>query len=96
MAIREWAEEVLDEDSGVIFFDGFDDALIGLTSIYVSSPAGGAYQQQVSVYDWYKLIEVLIINGAENEEEAEEYISFNVENAYFGPATPLVVHRPCR
>jgi hypothetical protein len=94
MDIREWIEDTADEDSGIIFYDGLDDACVGISNIYVAAKSGGFYQQQVSVYDWNLLIDNLLRNGAESEEEAEEYISFNIENAYLGPATPIILYRP--
>lgn len=93
MDIREWVEEINDEDE-FIFYDGLDAAFVGLSVIYVAAEGGGFYQQPVTVYDWDLIVEVLLDSGVETVEEADEYISFNIANAYLGPSTPLVIKRP--
>ena len=44
------------------------------------------------VYDKDELIKVYMDEGM-NEEEALEFISFNVEGAYVGETTPLIMER---
>jgi hypothetical protein len=79
--IREYLAENNDE---VMFADGFEDALIGTVS--------GACRQPVACYDYQKCVDILVKRDKMTEEEAEEYISFNVTGAYMGELTPLFVY----
>jgi hypothetical protein len=59
--------------------DGFDDAVIGI------EPLSGKV-----IYDIDKMITVLISEGLSNEE-AIEYLDYNVLNAYVGDQTPIYI-----
>jgi hypothetical protein len=48
--------------------------------------------QSSVVYDRDELIKVYMDEGM-TEEEASEWISFNVEGAYVGETTPLIMER---
>jgi hypothetical protein len=73
-------------DDALIFFDGFDDAIIG-----VAHRIG----QDTSVcYDYNKCIEILCNNDDLTEEEAIEHMSYNVEGSYVGEKTPTFLHKP--
>ena len=63
----------------VLLADGFNDALIGITS------------KNLAVYDIDKCIKVLMKDGM-NEEEALDYFYFNVEGSYMGEKTPIYIH----
>lgn len=63
--------------------DGFDEAVIGTADIWRDGT-----REAVLVYSVQKIIEILKA-GDMTEEEAIEYISFNVEGAYVGPKTPV-------
>jgi hypothetical protein len=63
--------------------DGFDDAVIGTAEIWRDGT-----RESVLVYSVEKMI-VILETGGMTEEEAIEYISFNVEGAYVGPKTPV-------
>jgi len=65
-----------------ILWDGFDDALVG-----VGYRCG---MQPVAIYDRAKCIEVLMRDLA-SQEDAEDYLSFNVEGCYAGELTPIMV-----
>lgn len=41
------------------------------------------------MYDGYRMVRVLMRQGM-TEEDAREYISFNVEGAYLGQETPII------
>lgn len=72
-------KRILDEypEEGLIKADGFDDAIIGVSSdIRV-------------VYSLDKIIEIL--QKDMSEEEAVEFFYFNIESAYVGDKTPLYV-----
>jgi hypothetical protein len=63
--------------------DGFDDAVIGTACVWRDQT-----REDVLVYSVEKMI-VILEAGGMTEEEAIEYISFNVEGAYVGPKTPV-------
>ena len=60
---------------------GWDDCLIGY---------GWRLNTPIAVYDRAKVMAQLVADGA-SEEEADEYISFNIEGAYVGEGTPLLI-----
>ena len=61
--------------------DGFDDALIGVTF-------EGIHRV---VYDKSKMIDVLCKRDSMTPVEADEYLDFNVWNAWAGKGTPIYV-----
>ena len=65
--------------------DGHDDAIIGPACIWRNNT-----QVNVLVYDGEVLRERLMNDGM-SREEAREYIEFNVEGAYVGVHTPVIV-----
>jgi hypothetical protein len=69
--------------------DGFDGALIGKAEIWVPSGAGASYVDKL-VYDGEKIVAILMAQGM-SEEDAREYVSFNIEGAYMGIGTPIIV-----
>jgi hypothetical protein len=68
---------------GMLMADGYDSAIIGVTSILGQS-------QDVLVYDSTKVIECLVEEGMPYDE-AVEYFGFNIKCAYMGEGTPLFV-----
>lgn len=71
--------------------DGFDGALIGMANVWQRHPSGGAEVVSTLVYSGTKIIETLVRESGCSFEEAEEYVSYNIEGAYVGPATPIIV-----
>lgn len=67
-------------------FDGLDDAIIG-----TASPASG--EGEVIVYDGEKILDVLMAGSDMTEEEALDYMSFNILGLYAGANTPIVMWR---
>ena len=67
-------------------WDGFDIALIGTASVW-----NGNERVEVLVYDIFVMVQQLIVRDGMTEEEALEYIEFNIENAYIGKDTPIIV-----
>jgi hypothetical protein len=65
-------------------FDGLDDAIIG-----TASPASG--DGEVIVYDGEKILDILIAGSDMDEEEALDYMSFNILGLYAGTNTPIVM-----
>jgi hypothetical protein len=67
-------------------WDGFDSAIIGTASVW-----NGNERVDVLVYDIYQMVEQLTIRDGMSQDDAIEYINFNIENAYIGKDTPVVV-----
>ena len=78
--IEEWVEL---NESSVLFADGFDEAIIGVS---LDNPKEGPR----IIYSQPKCISILK-DGGMTHEEAEEYFSFNVVGAWFGESTPLFI-----
>ena len=70
---------------GLIRFDGYDSAILGIASVWMDD---GKVERLV--YSGEGIVKVLM-DGGMSDEEALEFIDFNVEGAYVGPRTPVVV-----
>lgn len=92
VAARQLVEDDLVElggHEGVLFADGFEEALIGYVERFTSSEGRVA----VALYDRRKCIEILMQQGLEFEEACEHF-EFNVIGAYVGPYTPAFATIP--
>ena len=69
----------------MIKYEGYDEAIIGPAMIWRDRQ-----QVQVLVYDAEKIREILMKDGI-SSDEAREFIEFNIEGAYVGPYTPVLV-----
>ncbi|GCD12897.1 hypothetical protein [Clostridium tagluense] len=78
--VREYLAEI---DPALILYDGFDSAIIG-----VGERCG---MEQVVIYDKDKMIIIMIERDGMTEEEAIEYYDFNINSAYIGKRTPIVI-----
>ena len=67
----------------MLLADGFEKAYLG-----VGMRCG---QPDIAVYDWHICVQVLIDRDGMSEEEAEEWMSFNVVGAWAGEMTPIFV-----
>ena len=67
-------------------WDGLEDSVIGQASIW-----NGNKRVEVLVYDADLMIKVFMDRDGMSEEEANEYIVFNIEGAYIGEDTPVLV-----
>jgi len=65
-----------------LFADGFEAAIVGFTEMNMGSDSK-------VVYDWEKCVEILMKDMS--EEDALEYMSFNVTGAYVGEHTPIFI-----
>lgn len=63
----------------IMFADGFEDALLGI---------GVQFNKRFAIYDYDKCIKILVKDGM-TEEEALEWMDFNVIGAYVGENTPV-------
>ena len=67
--------------------DGHDDAIIGPAMVWTED----GNLRDVLVYDAEKIRETLMKRDGMSFDEAREYIEFNIEGAYMGPHTAIVV-----
>lgn len=65
--------------------DNFDKAIMGMASIWRDGS-----KVDVLVYDGNKMVAMLKKDGM-TYDEAVEFVEFNVEGAYVGVETPVVV-----
>ena len=73
--------ELLSEyDPELIIIDGYDSAILG-----VCERAG---QQDSVLYSSSKIVQILIERDTMTEEDALEFLDFNIINAYMGEKTP--------
>lgn len=72
----------MDEGKGkpILVVDGFDAALLGYVEMFGKEP--------VALYDRDLCIKILMDRDGMDEDEAEEFFSFNVIGAFVGPYTP--------
>ena len=68
MTVREQLAEV---DENIIVYDGLDEALIGHGYCWHN-------QKNIAVYDFDKIAKILIDRDGMSEEEAVEFINFNI------------------
>jgi len=66
--------------------DGHDDAVLGPALIW-----GNGTRISVLVYDAEVIRNTLMERDNMEADEAREYIEFNIEGAYMGPDTPILV-----
>ena len=71
------------EEDSLLFADGFEEAVLGV--------ARKATQPDVVAYDYEKCVQILIERDDMTEEEALEYMEFNVVGASVGERTPVFV-----
>ena len=67
-------------------WNGLDYAITGTTNLWI-----GNERVEVLVYDSQKMIELLVVRDQMSVDEAVEFIDFNIENAYIGKDTPVLV-----
>ena len=68
-------------DNKPLLADGFDKAVLGLSR--------GPGSADVAVYSIDRCIDVLVERDGMTEDEAIEYMNFNVLDAFMGPMTPI-------
>ena len=73
------------DDDEVTLIDGMSSALIGECSTW-----DGESQAQRLVYDATVMIRILMDQGMDFDE-AREYLLVNIEGAYIGKSTPIVM-----
>lgn len=76
-------DDLAEINPDALLADGFEDALIGYTV--------NQHHATVAVYDIGRCAAVLITRDGMSEEDADEFLSFNVLGAYVGENGPLFV-----
>mgnify|MGYP003629724447 FL=1 len=71
-------------DDKPLLADGFDSAVLGLSR--------GTLGADVAVYSIDRCIDILVKRDGMSEDEAVEFMNFNVLDAYMGPMTPMFVY----
>jgi hypothetical protein len=66
--------------------DGHDDAIVGQACIWTNQS-----KEHVLVYSGERIVKGLMERDGMSMEEAIEYIDFNIEGAYMGPGTPIIM-----
>lgn len=74
------AFELVDPDA--VVFDGFDEAVIGYTHLM--------NRGTVLVYDYQKIAYTLMEQGM-SEDEAFEYVDYNIVGLWAGEKTPVIL-----
>ena len=71
-------------DTELLFADGFDDAIVGVSQQFNSLSVA---------YNKNKCIEILMTRDKMSREEAMEYFEYNIVGAYVGQHTPSFIER---
>ena len=71
----------------MIKIDGYDEAIIGPAMVWTED----GNLRDVLVYDGEGIRQILMKRDGMSFEDAREFIEFNIEGAYMGPHTAIVV-----
>lgn len=85
--MREYVDNYADatEDT-LLLADGFDAAIVGVMEGMGRTPA--------VAYDHARCVQILVERDGMEEDEAAEFMDFNVTSAFVGDGTPVFLHRP--
>ena len=81
--IEQYFLEVTEKDEMPIFYDDFDDAILGVTERMNEKP--------VIAYSVDKIIEIMVKRDGMTHEEAVEFFDFNIGGGWLGPNTPMFI-----
>ena len=73
-------------DDEYLKIDGMDDAIIGHCSTWRDSAL-----YTILVYDADKIVQILVERDGMEESDAKDYVAENIECAYLGVTTPIIV-----
>ena len=80
MKDEEYKELLAEVNEEMIFFDGYEAALIGYVERFGMEP--------IALYDRNKCIQILMKRDGMTYEEADEFFCFNTIGAWMGDSTP--------
>jgi hypothetical protein len=66
-------------------FDGLNSAIVGI--------AERCGQEPLLVYDYHKVVRALEVRDGMSNDEAVEFVDFNIAGAWVGEGTPLMLYR---
>lgn len=75
----------MDDELLKITGEKYDKAIAGIASVWQRNQRVGTL-----IYDGHKLMEIFMQEGM-TEDEAIEWITYNIEGAYHGLATPIIM-----
>lgn len=78
-------EELAEENPDAVFFDGLEDAILGVARQYTKPP--------LVVYDREGILRILMERDGMTLNEADEFCSFNIDCLWAGEGTPLILTR---
>ena len=75
-------EQIIEQfdDEELLIANGLDEAVVGIVP-----------KTMQLVYDTDKIIEILMNRDGMSEEDAFEYFHYNIEGAYVGEKTPIIM-----
>lgn len=82
-----WREIIEELNPDALFIGDSDDTSFDEAIVGIGSRCG---QPNLIVYDYEKVVQVFIKKGL-NEEEAREFVEFNVAGAWVGEHTPILM-----
>jgi hypothetical protein len=88
-ALLDYAEEY---GENLIMLTGFDDAVVGIGHHWAPADGGGASREDALVYDFHKMVKILMERDGMTYIDAVEYLEFNAVGGFFGPSTPIYVN----
>ena len=71
----------------MVKIDGYDEAIIGPAMVWTEDGS----LRDVLVYDGEGIRQILMKRDGMSMEDAREFIEFNIEGAYMGPHTAIIV-----
>ena len=77
-------EELEAINPSALLADGFDNALVGW--------GHQASREPVAIYNYDKCVEILVKEGS-SEEDAIEWMEYNVVSAWYGENTPIFMRQ---
>ena len=75
----------MEEELLKITGEKYDKAIAGIATVWQKNQ-----RVKTLIYSGQKLMEIFMDEGM-TDEEAIEWISFNIEGAYMGPSTPIIM-----
>ena len=81
--MREWLADRMDGET--VTWDGCEAALVGVVE--------RCGQPSLPCYDYALLVQCFVGEGM-TEDEAQEWVDFNIAGAWVGERTPVILYRP--
>jgi hypothetical protein len=77
---HDFSKKISMEDGQTLYADGFEKAFVGLAR---------QFNNVLAVYNYKACIDVLMMRDGMSEDEAVDYMEFNVVGAWVGDHTPV-------